>query len=82
MRTTVLKSFILGGKIPKELREKIFLSYIAEKYYTIIKCYDNEIIKHNLWILSSEERFIIQLKETLSYKYNDTLKCIQCMKIF
>lgn len=80
MRTTVLKSFILGGKIPKELREKIFLSYIAEKYYTIIKCYDNEIIKHNLWILSSEERFIIQLKETLSYKYNDTLKCIQCMK--
>ncbi|NFD29461.1 glycosyltransferase family 2 protein [Clostridium botulinum] len=80
IRTTVLKSLILGGNLPKELKAEIFLSYVARKYYTIIRCYDNEIIKHNLWIIPSEERFIIELKETLSYKYNDTLQYIKSMK--
>lgn len=80
IRNIMQKSLLLSKNLPEYKRKELFLQYISEKYYTIIKSYNSEIIKENLWYLSSEERFILGIKETLSYKYKDTLKYIKSMK--
>ncbi|MEW9093540.1 MAG: glycosyltransferase family 2 protein [Clostridiaceae bacterium] len=80
IRTIIEKALLLGGNLPQHIKKQLFVNYISEKYYTIIKTYDNKIIKENLWILNSEERFIIELKKALSYKHKDALKYIKYMK--
>lgn len=80
IKTIIEKALLLSGNLPQDKKKELFLEYISEKYYIIIKSYSNEIIKGKFWMLSSEERFIIELKETLTYKYKDTLKYIKAMK--
>ena len=74
------KSLLLGKNLNDQDKKKIFLDYISEKYYTIIKTYNIDIITNNIWAIPAEDRFIIRLKETLSYKYEDTVKYIKAIR--
>ncbi|UYZ34262.1 glycosyltransferase [Clostridium beijerinckii] len=80
IKATIAKSLILGGNLPSDKKKEIFIRYIYEKYYAIIKMYKDDTIRNKLWILSTEERFIIELKNALSYKYVDTIEYIKKLK--
>ncbi|WP_252250262.1 glycosyltransferase family 2 protein [Clostridium sp. ZBS13] len=80
IKTIMQRAVILVGNISVDKKKNLFLNYIAEKYHSISKLYKSEIIRTNIWILTSEERFIVELKNTLSYKYKDTLIYIKSMK--
>ncbi|APH15604.1 TPR repeat family protein [Clostridium sporogenes] len=80
IRTVMEKSLIVASNLPTNERKNIFLNYIADKYLAILKLYNESSIERYCWILPSEERFIIKLKEGVSYKYKDSLKYIQYMK--
>ncbi|WP_252234937.1 glycosyltransferase [Clostridium sp. CH2] len=73
------KALLAGQNLNNTDSEKIFLNYIAERYYIIIKMYSNEILKGDLWIIPQEDKFIIQLKNILSYKYDNTLKYVKAL---
>ena len=74
------KSLIVASNLPVNERKNIFLNYIADKYFVILKLYNESSMERYWWILPSEERGIIKLKEGLSYKYKDSLRYIQYMK--
>jgi glycosyltransferase involved in cell wall biosynthesis len=80
MRTVIEKALIVGGNLPIDERKNVFLNYIADKYFTVIKLYNESFIEDRLWILPSEERVILELKKVLSYKYEDSLKYIRSIK--
>ncbi|NRT79377.1 glycosyltransferase family 2 protein [Clostridium beijerinckii] len=80
LKVVMLKALMLGGNLPNDKKKEIFLSFICEKYYSIIKAYNKETIVEKSWILSSEERFVIELKNALSYRYVDTIKYIRSLK--
>ncbi|AVP64066.1 glycosyltransferase family 2 protein [Clostridium sporogenes] len=80
IRTVMEKSLIVASNLPVNERENIFLNYIADKYFVILKLYNESSMERYWWILPSEERGIIKLKEGLSYKYKDSLRYIQYMK--
>ncbi len=81
VKKNIIREALLNSrKIPLNKRKILFLNFIADKYFFVLKTRNMDIIYENLWMLSSEERFIVELKETLSYKYKDTLKYIKGMK--
>lgn len=80
LKALILKALMLGGNLPNDKKKDIFLSFVCEKYYSIIKAYNRETIIENSWVLSDEERFIIELKKALSYKYIDTMLYIKSLK--
>ncbi|NFQ35352.1 hypothetical protein [Clostridium sporogenes] len=80
IRTVMEKSLIVASNLPVNERKNIFLNYIADKYFVILKLYNESSMERYWWILPSEERGIIKLKEGLSYKYKDSLRYIQYMK--
>ncbi len=80
IRTIMQRAVILGGNLSVDMKKSLFLNYILEKYYYILKLYNKKLIQENIWILPAEERFIIEMKNSLSYKYKDTLKYIKSIK--
>lgn len=80
IRTIMEKSLLLSDKLPEEGKEKIFLNYIAHKWYCIIKNYNKDVIENSRWVLTDEERFILDIKEVLEDKYKDTVKYIRGIK--
>ncbi|MBU5483067.1 glycosyltransferase family 2 protein [Clostridium sp. MSJ-11] len=80
IRTIMEKVLLLSGNLPKEDNEEIFLNYVANKYYCIIKTYNSNLIENNIWMLTDEDRFILQLKKALQYKYEDTMSYIKSIK--
>lgn len=80
IKEIIQKVLVLSGRLPKEHRVSIFLNYIADSYYCIQKTYIKEILEDNLWVLSKEQRFIIEAKRVFVYKYKDTLMYIREMK--
>lgn len=80
IRTSMEKALLLSGKLPSNEKKDMFLNYIAEKYYCNIKCYNNKLIKESTCMLTSEDRFIIELKNIMQYRYENTLKYIKSIK--
>ncbi len=80
IRTLIAKALLLGKNLNEDDSKKIFLDYIWEKYYTILKIYNVNEIDNNIFMLPSEERFIIELKDILSYRYEEPLKYIKSIK--
>lgn len=80
LKALMLKALLLGKNLPSDKKNDVFLSFIYEKYYSIIKTYNKETILENSWILSSEERFVIEFKNALSYRHTDAIKYIRCLK--
>lgn len=80
IRTIMKRALLLSGNLPLEKKKNLFLSYVAEKYYCIVKSYNRQLVEESPWMLSSEDRFVIALKSVLEYKYEDTLEYIKSMK--
>ncbi|MBN1044484.1 MULTISPECIES: glycosyltransferase family 2 protein [unclassified Clostridium] len=80
IKTTIQKALLLSGNLPEHKKKKIFLDYISDKYYCIIKTYNKEDVSEISWLLSSEEEFILKFKNTLYYKYEDTLEYLRAIK--
>ncbi|WP_392486349.1 glycosyltransferase [Haloimpatiens sp. FM7315] len=74
------KALLLGGNLSEDLKQKIFLDFIAHRYYVINKIYDITFIDKRKWMLSEEDNFVIQVKEALSYKYKDISQYIKGIK--
>ncbi|MCM1992621.1 glycosyltransferase [Oceanirhabdus seepicola] len=80
IRIIMQKTLLLSGKLPLDKRKELFLTYIAESYYSILKTYNKHVIEDNDWMLSSEERFIVKLKGTLQKKYENSIEYIKSIK--
>ncbi|NFA21466.1 glycosyltransferase family 2 protein, partial [Clostridium botulinum] len=80
IKTIMEKPLLLSGNLPEEDKEKIFLNYIAHKYYCIIKNYNEDLVINSRWMLTDEERFVLEIKEVLENKYKDTVKYIKGIK--
>lgn len=79
-KIVIEEALIYARKTDKNKRRKLFLDYIADKYMYIIYLYNEEIVKLKSYLLSNEERCIIELKNALSYKYSDRLMYIKLIK--
>ncbi|OSB16888.1 glycosyl transferase [Clostridium sporogenes] len=80
IKTIMEKPLLLSGNLPEEDKEKIFLNYIAHKYYCIIKNYNEDLVVNSRWMLTDEERFVLEIKEVLEDKYKDIVKYIRGIK--
>ncbi|WP_160687318.1 glycosyltransferase family 2 protein [Clostridium sp. C2-6-12] len=80
LKAVMLKALMLGGNLPNDQKKNVFLSFIYEKYFSIVKNYNRETIEKKLWVLTDEERFIIELKNALSYRFIDTIQYIRRLK--
>ena len=80
IKTIMEKPLLLSGNLPEEDKEKIFLNYIAHKYYCIIKNYNEDLAGNSRWMLTDEERFVLEIKEVLEDKYKDSVKYIRGIK--
>ncbi|MBN1073448.1 glycosyltransferase family 2 protein [Clostridium botulinum] len=79
-KVIIEEALLYARKIDIKNRKKVFLNYIADKYFYMVNLYNQEIIKENAHLLPNEERCIIELKKSFSYKYVDKLKYIKLMK--
>lgn len=79
-RMFIEKSIINARKIEKIKRRDIFLKYISDGYCYMNLLYKKEVLIVKEYLLSDEERCILNIKEALSYKFTNQLMYIQKMK--
>lgn len=74
------RGILLSGNLAEDKKKDLFLNYIAERYYYILQVYRIEIIKEQKYILSDEDKFIFEIKNSLSLKYINKLEYIKKLK--
>lgn len=80
VKTIMQRGVLLGGNLAEDKKKELFLDYIAERYYYILQVYKIEVINNQRYVLSDEDKFIIEIKETLTLKYINTLEYIRSLK--
>ena len=80
VKITMQRGVLLSGNLAEDKKKDLFLNYIAERYCYMLQVYRIEIIKEEKYILSDEDKFIFEIKNSLSLKYIDKLEYIKKLK--
>lgn len=80
--SVICRVMLLVGKISLEDKKEVFLNYLSSRYYIIVKCYKDEVISNKKWILSNDDKMVLNIKEILQKRYINLHEYINDMKEF
>lgn len=80
LKVSILKGIILSNNLNNEKHIWAFNELISLEYYLLINKYNNKFIKKHLVLIDEEDRFFIEIKKALSYKYENKLEFIRRLR--
>ncbi|MEA4826423.1 MAG: glycosyltransferase [Clostridium sp.] len=80
IKASMEKALLLSGNLPNYNKKQLFLDYLSDRYCCILKTYNKELIEKYFWIMPEEDRFVLQLKDVMRYKYKNVIEYIKSMR--